>query len=85
MDTLALCEGCLDARHGWMLNSVDVHTIWNVLRGAGRSLDQTQPFGHTTFTPEKRERGRPTGPWRQLPSLAIFPVRWVTPILLPFP
>jgi hypothetical protein len=33
VDTVALCGGCLDDRHGWMLNGVDIHTTWSVLRG----------------------------------------------------
>lgn len=26
VDTVALCGGCLDDRHGWMLNELDIHT-----------------------------------------------------------
>jgi hypothetical protein len=33
MDTVALCGGCLDDRHGWMFDAVDIHTTWSVLRG----------------------------------------------------
>jgi hypothetical protein len=33
LDTVALCGGCLDDRHGWMLDAVDIHTTWSVLRG----------------------------------------------------
>jgi hypothetical protein len=33
VDTVALCGGRLDDRHGWMLDAVDVHTTWSVLRG----------------------------------------------------
>jgi hypothetical protein len=33
MDTVALCGGVLDDRHGWMLDAVDIHTTWSVLRG----------------------------------------------------
>jgi len=33
MDTVALCGGSLDDRHGWMFDAVDVHTTWCVLRG----------------------------------------------------
>lgn len=33
MDTVALCGGALDDRHGWMFDAVDVHTTWSVLRG----------------------------------------------------
>jgi len=33
MDTVALCGGVLEDRHGWMLDVVDIHTTWSVLRG----------------------------------------------------
>jgi len=33
LDTVALCGGALDDRHGWMLDAVDIHTTWSVLRG----------------------------------------------------
>ena len=33
MDTVALCGGALDDRHGWMFDAVDVHTTWSVLCG----------------------------------------------------
>jgi hypothetical protein len=33
VDTVALCGGVLDDRHGWMFDAVDVHTTWNELRG----------------------------------------------------
>jgi hypothetical protein len=33
MDTVALCGGALDDRHGWMLDAVDIPTTWSVLRG----------------------------------------------------
>jgi hypothetical protein len=34
LDTVALCGGgVLDDRHGWMLDAVDIHTTWSVLRG----------------------------------------------------
>jgi len=33
LDTVALCGGVLDDRHGWMLDAVDIHTSWSVLRG----------------------------------------------------
>lgn len=33
LDTVALCGGTLDDRHGWMLSGVDIHTTWTVLRG----------------------------------------------------
>lgn len=32
MDTVALCGGTLDDRHGWMFDAVDIHTAWNELR-----------------------------------------------------
>jgi hypothetical protein len=33
MDTVALCGGALDDRHGWMFDAVDISTTWCVLRG----------------------------------------------------
>lgn len=33
MDTVALCGGSLDDRHGWMFDAVDLHTTWSVWRG----------------------------------------------------
>ena len=33
MDTVALCGGALDDRHGWMFDAVDIPTTWCVLRG----------------------------------------------------
>lgn len=33
LDTVALCGGALDDRHGWMFSGVDIHTTWSVLRG----------------------------------------------------
>ena len=33
MDTVVLCGGALDDRHGWMFDAVEVHTTWGVLRG----------------------------------------------------
>ena len=56
IDTVALCGGSLDDRHGWMVDAVDVHTTWSVLRGLpNRSqasicgqmddLQATLPFG----------------------------------------
>ena len=53
---MALCGGSLDDRHGWMVDAVDVHTTWSVLRGLpNRSqaslcgqmddLQATLPFG----------------------------------------
>jgi len=33
LDTVALCGGVLDDRHGWMLDAVDIHTTWSALRG----------------------------------------------------
>jgi IS30 family transposase len=32
-DTVAMCGGVLDDRHGWMFEAVDAHTIWNEMRG----------------------------------------------------
>ena len=32
MDTVALCGGTLDDRHGWMFDGVDIHTTWNEMR-----------------------------------------------------
>jgi len=32
MDTVALCGGCLDDRHLWMLDAVDIRTAWTELR-----------------------------------------------------
>jgi hypothetical protein len=32
MDTVALCGGSLDDRHGWMFDAVDIHTTWNEMR-----------------------------------------------------
>jgi hypothetical protein len=32
MDTVALCGGTLDDRHGWMFDTVDIHTTWNEMR-----------------------------------------------------
>ena len=33
VDTVAMCGGTLDDRHGWMFDAVDVHTTWNEMRG----------------------------------------------------
>lgn len=33
VDTVALCGGCLDDRHGWMFDGVDICSDWAVLRG----------------------------------------------------
>lgn len=33
MDTVALCGGALDDRHGWMLDAVNIPPTWCVLRG----------------------------------------------------
>jgi len=33
VDTVAMCGGNLDDRHGWMFDAVDVHTTWNEMRG----------------------------------------------------
>jgi hypothetical protein len=32
VDTVALCGGRLDDRHGWMFDGVDIHTTWNEMR-----------------------------------------------------
>ena len=32
MDTVALCGGSLDDRHGWMFDAVDIQTTWNEMR-----------------------------------------------------
>ena len=32
MDTVALCGGTLDDRHGWMFDAVYIHTTWNEMR-----------------------------------------------------
>ena len=32
LDTVALCGGCLDDRHLWMLDAVDIRTDWTELR-----------------------------------------------------
>jgi hypothetical protein len=32
VDTVALCGGVLDDRHGWMFDGVDIHTTWNEMR-----------------------------------------------------
>jgi len=32
MDTVALCGGTLDERHGWRFDAVDIHTTWNAMR-----------------------------------------------------
>ena len=33
LDTVALCGGTLDDRHGWTLTGMDIHTTWTGLRG----------------------------------------------------
>lgn len=33
VDTVAMCGGRLDDRHGWMFDALDVHTTWNEMRG----------------------------------------------------
>jgi len=33
VDTVAMCGGSLDDRHGWMFDAVDVPTTWNERRG----------------------------------------------------
>jgi hypothetical protein len=45
MDTVALCGGCLDDRHLWMLDAVDIRTDWTELRALqnrGRSCTLAQ-------------------------------------------
>jgi hypothetical protein len=32
VDTVALCGGTPDDRHGWMFDGVDIHTTWNEMR-----------------------------------------------------
>ncbi len=32
LDTVALCGGSLDERHGWLFDAVDIHTTWNEMR-----------------------------------------------------
>jgi hypothetical protein len=45
MDTVALCGGSLDDRHGWMFDAVDIHTTWSVLRGLP-NRSQASVCGH---------------------------------------
>jgi hypothetical protein len=45
MDTVALCGGALDDRHGWMFDAVDIHTTWSVLRGLP-NRSQASVCGH---------------------------------------
>jgi hypothetical protein len=45
IDTVALCGGCLDDRHGWMFDAVDIHTTWSVLRGLP-NRSQASVCGH---------------------------------------
>lgn len=45
MDTVALCGGSLDDRHGWMFDAVDIHTAWSVLRGLP-NRSQASVCGH---------------------------------------
>lgn len=45
MDTVALCGGSLDDRHGWMFDAVDIHTTWSVLRGLP-NRSQANVCGH---------------------------------------
>jgi hypothetical protein len=47
LDTVAMCGGCLDDRHAWMLDGVDIRTTWNELRatanrGQAATLEQIQ-------------------------------------------
>jgi hypothetical protein len=42
VDTVALCGGCLDDRHLWMLDAVDIRTDWTEVRGLeNRSQEAT--------------------------------------------
>jgi hypothetical protein len=42
IDTVALCGGCLDDRHAWMFDGVDIRTAWVEMRGlASRSQAAT--------------------------------------------
>jgi hypothetical protein len=56
IDTVALCGGCLDDRHAWMLDGVDIRTTWNEMRAIAnrgqlatleqiRDVEQSLPFG----------------------------------------
>jgi len=56
VDTVALCGGCLDDRHAWMLDGVDIRTTWNELRAIPnrsqvatleqiRDVEKSLPFG----------------------------------------
>jgi hypothetical protein len=47
VDTVALCGGCLDDRHGWMFDGVDIYSDWASLRalrnrGQQATLEQLQ-------------------------------------------
>lgn len=55
VDTVALCGGTLDDRHGWMFDGVDIHTTWNEMRALPnrseaatllqiRDVEQSLPF-----------------------------------------
>ncbi len=50
-DTVALCGGSLDDRHGWRFDAVDIPTTWGVLRGLLRGEFDTSGdavrHGHT--------------------------------------
>jgi hypothetical protein len=56
IDTVALCGGCLDDRHAWMLDGVDIGTTWNEMRAIAnrgqvatleqiRDVEKSLPFG----------------------------------------
>lgn len=56
IDTVALCGGCLDDRHAWMLDGVDIRTTWNEMRAIAnrgqlatleqiRDVEESLPFG----------------------------------------
>ena len=55
VDTVALCGGCLDDRHAWMFDGVDIRTTWVEMRGLPnrsqaatleqlRDVEQNLPF-----------------------------------------
>lgn len=55
VDTVALCGGCLDDRHAWMLDGVDIRTTWVEMRALPnrgqaitleqlRDVEQSLPF-----------------------------------------
>lgn len=62
VDTVALCGGSLDDRHGWVLDGVDIHTTWSVLRGLP-NRSQASVCGHLDDV-----RARLPFAWRGLDS-----------------